>query len=111
MKEIDGAIELFENGIYDNSIDTIFKWADKGNIKALSCLGLAYHFGLGVDRDLEKASENLERAAKKGSGVAAHNLGTLFLEPDFLNPRLSKYWYNKAKELGFIVAPEEWYQK
>jgi len=71
-----------------------------------------YYVGQGVKRDLSEAIKWLESASKKGRGEAAHNLGTLYLtcEPEISrNEEISNKWYQKAKRLGFKVAPDQWY--
>lgn len=110
MIDIEEAITLFNDEKYDLSIGVIKEYAAKGDKEAETCLGFAYQLGLGVTRDINKAADLLESAAKKGSGSAAHNLGTLYLEPALQNSEKSKYWYNQAKSLGFTVAPDEWYE-
>ena len=110
MNEISLAIERFNNGDYESSIETIMRYSQEGNELAEGSLGLAYQFGFGVQRDIHKALDLLQSAANKGYGCAAHNLGTLYLEPSVLNPEKSQYWYKKAQSLGFIVTQDEWYK-
>ena len=88
--------------------------AERGDMRAQAAIGLLYQTGMGVKRDVAAAIQWLEAAAKQNSGEAAHNLGTLYLtcEPDLPSDKTkSRYWFRKAKELGFVVADNEWYQE
>lgn len=86
--------------------------AEQGNAEAQANIGFLFFMGEGTKRDIPKAVAWLTKAAEQGRGEAAHNLGTLYLtcEPDMpRNPEASTKWYLKAKELGFVVAPQDWY--
>ena len=107
---LENAIKDFDNQEYSSSVELLQKYADQGFKDAQSRLGIAYHLGLGVSRNIQKAKFFLENAANQNSGTAAHNLGTLYLEPEMLDSKKSKYWYRKAKTLGFVVASDEWYE-
>ena len=108
--EIENAFFLFDNENYDDSLELIKKYANIGDKGAQLRFGIAYQFGLGIDRDIFQAKDFFERSAEQGCGSAAHNLGTLYFEQELLDPIKSKYWYKKAKDLGFVVAPDEWYE-
>ena len=105
MIDIEQAISLFNNEHYDSCIDTIKEYADKGHIGALECMGLAYQLGLSVEIDIDKAKSCLIRAAKQGSGCAAHNLGTLYITHTDEKEK-SRYWYDYARSLGFQPGTE-----
>ncbi len=49
----------------------------QGNSEAQYATGLAYQYGKGVPKDLEKAREYYEKAAKQGHDQAKNNLGRL----------------------------------
>ena len=106
-------LSLLKNEKYEEAFHILLPIAEGGNAEAQTKVGVLYQLGLGVERNVKNAFYWLEKAAKQGVGEAAHNLGTLYLtcEPDKpSNPEESKVWYSKAKDLGFIVAPDEWYE-
>jgi TPR repeat protein len=87
--------------------------AQEGNSEAQAHIGVLLLLGQGVERNIRDAMKWLRKAANQGRGEAAHNLGTLFLtgEPEVpFNAAESRKWYRRAKELGFVVAPEEFYE-
>ena len=49
--------------------------ADLGHAEACNSLALFYEKGVGVPKDMAKAKEYYEKAAKKGNIMARHNLG------------------------------------
>ncbi len=107
-------LKLLEKEEYIDAFRCLLPLAEKGNPEAQANIGLMYQMGVGIDRDIRSAVKWLSVAAENGRGDAAHNLGTLYLtcEPELpISQEKSKYWYNKAKELGFVVAPDDWYDK
>ena len=110
--DLDKGIEMIEQSKYAEAFCLLLPIAKSGNSEAQAKIGMFYQLGLGVERNLTEAIYWLEKAAKQGNGEAAHNLGTLFLtcESDRADAKKSKEWYQKAKALGFIVAPDEWYK-
>lgn len=52
--------------------------ADKNNVQAQFYLGVMYHFGQGVPRDIEKAIKFYELAASQDNCVALHNLSHIY---------------------------------
>ena len=80
---------------------------------AISLLGLMYQLGEGVELNGIKAVELYLRAIELGDGVAAHNLGTIYITglPDVdKNINESKRYYRLAKEMGAKFAPDEFYE-
>ena len=67
--------------------------------------------------NLPKAEALLLKAAESGSGLASHNLGTLYAVggPGVkADPTKSQYWYEKALESGFeqtIASEPTWFRK
>ncbi len=53
-------------------------WAQRGCDWAENCLGTLYHTGLGVGRDLLRARDFYDRAAKHGHGGAWYAMGVLY---------------------------------
>lgn len=118
MTDLDSALETgkdaFAREDYRLALVLLLPCAEAGITEAEAAVGSIYMLGLGTPRDAEKAIIFLTRAAEKGSGNAAHNLGTLYLtgEPDIpRNPEESRKWYRKAHDLGFIVTNEDWYRR
>ena len=106
------ANEALEKEDYDEAASLFAPLAEYGIAEAQRNYGTLFQLGLGVERNLKRAVELLELAAASGDGLAAHNLGTLYLsgEPDIpMDKSKSKHWYKRAKDLGFIAAGEGWY--
>jgi TPR repeat protein len=70
--------EAYNNGDYKTAIEGLTLLAEQGDVKALTYLGVIYHVGLKVDRDLKKSFSLYEEAAKKGYAPAQYNLGLLY---------------------------------
>lgn len=76
------------------------KLAQKGNSWAMRNIGVLYRYGLGRDKDLEKAKEWYIKAVNKGNSEAAYDLGsTIHLESQETRGDYEK-WYLKAAEMG-----------
>jgi TPR repeat protein len=99
---------------YSEAFTCLLPCAEAGNAEAQTTVGFLYYMGLGVDRDLQKAIDWFHQAIAQGQGDAAHNLATLYLtcEPEFpRKPEEARKLYLKAKELGFMAASDEWYDR
>lgn len=106
--------KALDEGNYSEAFNCLLPCAEAGNAEAQASVGFLYYMGQGIDRDLQKAIGWLLKAVAQGRGEAAHNLATLYLtcEPEIpRNPEESRKLYLKAKELGFVVAPDEWYEQ
>ena len=109
---VDEGSEAMVKGEYREALAILRPYAESGDAEAQSYLGLMYQLGLGQEPNANEALRFLHLAVEQGRGDAAHNIGTLYLmnHPDL--PRdveKSKYWYRKARELGFQVANDEFY--
>ena len=96
--------EALEQENYSAAYSALLPCAEASILEAEASVGLLYMLGLGTTRDLNRAIKYLTNAANKGSGSAAHNLGTLYMtgEPDIpLNPEESWKWFKLAADLGF----------
>jgi TPR repeat protein len=65
--------------------------------------------------DLASAESLLLEAAKTGNGLAAHNLGTLYVVggPGIADRAKSQYWFEVALESGFektIATDPTWFR-
>lgn len=101
---LEEALKLLDTGDYETAFGALMPLARQGAIRAQENIGVMYQLGLGVDRNVAEAFRWLIQAAEAGSGVAAHNLGTLYqtCEPEQrVDSTQSKYWFNRARELGF----------
>ena len=95
---------LFANERYNDAFTDLTFLANDGDIHAHECLGFMYQCGMGVNRDITKSLRHLHFAAEAGSGIAAHNLGTLYqtCAPDIpIDLKKSAYWYERARLAGF----------
>ncbi len=61
-------------------------------------VGYCFDMGLGVRRSREKALFWYRKAASKGDGAAANNIGTVYRDEG--RPRLAARWFQKAVSLG-----------
>lgn len=80
--------------------------ADRGNVAAITQLGLMYRTGRGATRNYNEALKLLDRAAALGSAEAQYQVGDLHLrglgtEQDLLKAARS---YNRAAEQGHARA-------
>lgn len=78
----------FRNGDYERSFQLWKSMAQTGDLEALNFLGMHYHLGFGVNRDIRKALELYQQSAQAGHAGAQNNLGMLYLSdklgsPDF----------------------------
>lgn len=101
---LEEALKLLDLGNHEAAFGALMPLARQGIVRAQENIGVMYQLGLGVDRNVAAALGWLKQAAEAGSGVAAHNLGTLYqtCEPERpIDSTQSKYWFNRARELGF----------
>lgn len=104
---LENALSLFHKENYEGALEMLEPLATEGSAEAQAYLGVMYQLGLGVERNVPEAFQWLTRAAQQGVGFAAHNLGTLHqtCEPDFpADFNQSRYWFERARELGFNPA-------
>lgn len=101
LKNFEKSFIIFENVSYHSS--------DTYKALALNELALHYLYGLGVDRDYEKAKYYFEHASNEGSVDAKYYLGCCYFKlPDFpQNFVEAKYWLSNAADLGDSDAKEE----
>ena len=107
------ALEAIDRGDHAEAFRLLLPLAQAGSAKAQANLGTLYQLGLGVQRDLTEAVKWLKKAVGQGEGIAAHNLGTIYMtgSPEIpVDQNESKKWYRKARELGFEVADKSWYE-
>jgi uncharacterized protein len=109
---IDKGKSAYESGEYAEALELLLPSAENNNADAQAIVGSIFLLSSDGERDLDKAIFWLERASRNGRGDAAHNLSTLYVTCEPEMPRdtdKSKFWLRRARELGYIVAPDEWY--
>lgn len=84
------------------SFDLINNAAAQGYQEAEFSLGVAYHKGCGVEKDLASAIKWYEMSANKGDLVSQFNLGALYYEQK--NYTQAIYWYKKSANGGDAKA-------
>ncbi|BBO93112.1 tetratricopeptide repeat protein [Desulfosarcina ovata] len=87
---------------YEAILPPLRRYADQGNLQALTMLGFMYRYGEGCAQDLAAAEANYQRAAVKGYVPAQFNLGTMCLVQHRYEE--SEVWLKKAAEQGFTAA-------
>lgn len=70
----------------------------RGLARDYANIAWAYHYGKGVEIDLQKAKEYYEKAAHKGYTSAYYNLAWLYYKDDTYEHKLIELNYEKAKE-------------
>ena len=102
-------LAMFYEGETEHDPSSACLWYDmaasRGSSEALFLLGEHFESGEGVPKDMKRAIECFETAAKAGYNPAQSKLGYLYkAETAFLNPERSIYWNNKAAENGDMRA-------
>lgn len=95
---------------YERAAALLKDWAERGDVEAQGFLGMVY-FVRGL---MNEAIHWLTKAADLGDGLAAHNLGTLYLACDPRQPEEAKKWYQLAYELGVeekISSDPLWFRR
>jgi uncharacterized protein len=107
VKNVQDAIEVvsqaFSDGEYGKALLLLKPLADEGIAEAIGMLGIAYQQGAGVEVDVEKAVELLEKAVDMGDPVAAHNLGVLYqngMEGVKIDMAVSQRYFQLANQMG-----------
>ena len=81
------------------------RMADLGVVEAHNSLGARYMLGDGVPKDMEKARYHLEKAAQRGSAMAARNLAYAYERGLFpRDDEALRRWLILAAELGNAEA-------
>ena len=76
--DFDGGMEAYANEEYDAAFIQLLPEAEKGIARAQCAVALMYHHGRGVGKDLTKAAEWYEKAARQNNVVALNNLGVMY---------------------------------
>jgi len=101
--DLEGQFIVGDIAFNDKDYDQAFRWlemsAGQGHIEATFALGLCYLDGLGVEKNLERASGCALLAAEKGHAHAQYTIG--ITEKD---PAEKKKWLAKSAAQGFAPA-------
>jgi TPR repeat protein len=95
----------FDRGNYAIAFTLLMPIAIAGGAEAQCLIANMYQLGLGVDPDLLLAIQWYKRSARQGYGVAANNLGEIFLaggDGVSVNRIQAAFWLRKARQQGFI---------
>ncbi len=73
---------------------------------AIANLGICYHRGWGVDKNVEMAYKYYLLAAERGDASACHNLGGCYLNGEAVecNDSLAFVWYQRAARKGYTQS-------
>ena len=78
-ENLKAAMDAIDRQDYEEALRQLRPLAESGNAKAQSSLGVLYQLGMGINRDLQEAIKWFKLAVDQGEGIAAHNLGTIYL--------------------------------
>ena len=112
LEQLNAAQDAIETEQYSIAIAILEPLCEIDDTMAQSILGSLYHLGLGVPVNGIKAVALLSAAAEKGNGVAAHNLGTIYvtgLPGVERDTKRSRFYYRMARDLGSQFAPDSFY--
>ncbi|MCQ2243159.1 MAG: zinc ribbon domain-containing protein [Bacteroidaceae bacterium] len=105
-EEIDKANEDLNNGKYKEAVAVYKKYANEGNVRAMTNLGLRLLEGTGIKRNMQLGTEWLTKAAEAGFPFACCRLVEVYTGTDYkgktmkANLKLAKKYLKLAKEYG-----------
>jgi TPR repeat protein len=104
----DAAYEAYRRGDYATAHRVWKSLAEGGDASAQYNLGLLYHRGLGVERQLGEAARWYGRAAENGDADAQKAIGDLYARGFWgkKNSAKAATWYRKAARQGHAEAKE-----
>lgn len=93
----------------ERGVSMLEELAEGGCKMSLNDLATCYSIGLGVEKDMEKALELMQKAADKGNLTAKTSLGMAYVSPPLDCPIEQDYqiaysYIKEAAELGFPIA-------
>lgn len=76
------------------------KAAEKNNPEATLSIGVCYHLGKGVEKNLQEAVKWYRKAADLGNGAAMWNLGCCYEKGEGVEKNIDQavYWYKKGAD-------------
>ncbi|MDP6137127.1 MAG: tetratricopeptide repeat protein, partial [Arenicellales bacterium] len=96
-EDLERAVNAYNSGDYATAVSLWQFHARQGNREAQYAMGVAYHEGNGVSRDLEKALSWFRQAAESGHPIAMFNLGVA-------------RWEGRGVKQSFARAVDWWEQ-
>lgn len=93
---------------YDKTVPLLKELADKDYAKALDLLGVCYHYGYSVPKNMHKAVDLFLRSANLGWKGSQLNLAYSYINGEGVEKdyALAVYWFQKAAENGSYMAME-----
>lgn len=93
-----------KHGKHDNKLATEYYNKYPQSISSISQLGYCHLYGLGVDKNINKAGEYFETAAKSGYITSLYNLAHCyyqFFDKDKQNNKISTLYFKQSAELNY----------
>ncbi len=109
---LEQGLAAFKAKAYTQAIALLKPLAEQGDPQAQCLMGNMYHLGLGVAHNLLEAVEWYKKSAEQGYGVASNNLAGIILvgeHGELPSRRDAEYWYEKARDQGFLHTPSSEY--
>lgn len=102
---VDGVVAI-EQGHFPPAVREALPFAKRGDSNAQYELGMIYHEGRGVAKDLSRAAWWWRKAAEQGHIKAQYNLGVLYYKGNGVRQDVAKavMWWRKAAERGHPEA-------
>ncbi len=104
MSNLVRGLTEFDRGNYALAFTLLMPIAASGEAESQCLIANMYQLGLGVEANILTAIEWYEQSASQGYGVAANNLGEIFLaggEGVAVNRIQAAFWLKKAVQQGF----------
>lgn len=112
MPNFEEGLAAFVAGDYTKAFRLLKPIAEQGDAEAQCLIANMYHLGLGKTRSVSEAIKWYVRSASQGYGLASNNLAGIFMAGDdgvAVDRESANKWYCKAREQGFLHAPETEY--
>lgn len=102
---VEGIRKLHEQQL-DDAVTLFRRSAMRLYPPAIANLGICYHRGWGVDKNVEMAYKYYLLAAERGDASACHNLGGCYLNGEAVeyNDSLAFVWYQRAARKGYTQS-------
>jgi len=95
------AIALYDSKQYKKALPLLQKEVSKGSKEAIYHLGRMYHYGQGIEQNIEKAYSLYEKSALKGHATSQYMIGMHHFDNNTLE---GVKWYEKAASNGILPA-------
>jgi len=97
-EQLEKAGGALKHGQYIECYKGVCRVADRGHSGAQHIVGMLYEKGIGVEKNVDKAVEYYEKAAKQGFAGAQARLGVMYRLGDGVakDPKLAEKWLKKA---------------